>query len=132
MCSFKFKSRCLDRRRLSEAWFTWKLRTNLKAMKNHLKINSTVLHFNSKTTESVLNSEILNIKSFLVRKGLLEHQTCLDCDSNCNSIRKKSFHLYCKFNYFIIFLNKFYLMEIGNKSDQGVYFLEVNVIKPHA
>jgi hypothetical protein len=52
-------------------------------------IESKTLHFHSKTTETILKSEILNIKSFLVRKALLEHQNCSDCDGNCNSIRKK-------------------------------------------
>ena len=52
-------------------------------------IESKTLHVHSKTTETILKSEILNIKSFLVRKALLEHQNCSDCDGNCNSIRKK-------------------------------------------
>ena len=53
-------------------------------------IESKTLHVHSKTTETILKSDILNIKSFLVRKALLEHQNCSDCDGYCNSIRKKS------------------------------------------
>jgi hypothetical protein len=37
-------------------------------------IESKTLHVHSKTTETILKSDILNIKSFLVRKALLEHQ----------------------------------------------------------
>jgi hypothetical protein len=37
-------------------------------------IESKTLYFHSKTTETILKSDILNIKSFLVRKALLEHQ----------------------------------------------------------
>ncbi len=78
--------RGLDRRRLSEVWFTWKLRMSLIKMNNKLIMEKYVLHFNAKATESILRQEFDRLRNFLTDTWLIEHENCENCESNCSSI----------------------------------------------
>jgi hypothetical protein len=93
---FNKNIRKLDRRRLSEAWFTFKIKQFL------LEINSKndIQDFESKHTEEFLKLNFEKLKNFFIEKWSKIHQKA--CDSkNCHQTSKIDFNL--KFPKFLSF-----------------------------
>jgi hypothetical protein len=103
--SFKKNIRKLDRRRLSEAWFTFKIKQFL------LEINDTsdILDFESKHTEEFLKLNFDKLKQFFIEKWSKIHKT--ECDSkNCHQTSKND--LCIKFSPIFFYLILFLLEKI--------------------
>jgi hypothetical protein len=77
--------RKLDRRRLSEAWFTFKIKQILLELEN----KSNILDFKSKQTEQFLKANFERFKNHFIEKWSKRHKQ--DCSGkNCNDTGNKN------------------------------------------
>jgi hypothetical protein len=88
----ELEGRKLDRRRLSEGYFTYKIREYIKKQNQTNEIKS----FDSKLSENYLEENIANFqKNFVLRWSKLHALNCksLNCDNTSNQIEKTNFLL---------------------------------------
>ncbi len=75
--------RRLNRKRLAEIWYVYKLRANLRACNLSLKV------FDHSQTESFIEPNIVTFKTNFTKRWIQSHNTiCRELENNCNKTSK--------------------------------------------